>query len=113
MAKKDVDLTLTVKQTGAIKVTVFPYRRHLFKNDKDRASFKFNGDITYAEVSFSGSAWPFKGNNKVLEGSTDFDSPEVDAGASFGDAKYTITLYFDDINGVERSVTIDPDMVID
>ena len=114
MAKKDVDLTLSVKQTGAIKATVFPFRRHLSKSGKDAARFNLNGDITYVEVSFTASNWPFKGSNKLLEGNTNFESPELDTAVAVGKvAKYSITLYFDDFNGIERSVTIDPDMVID
>ena len=114
MAKKNVDLTLFVKQTGALKVTVLPFRRHLSKSGKDVARFTLNGDITFAEVSFAASAWPFKGTPKVLDGSTDFDSPELKPTVADGDVrKYSITLYFDDIAGVERSVTIDPDMVVD
>ena len=114
MPKKDVDLTLTVKKTGAIKVTVYPFQRHISVKDDDYVRFNFKGDLTYAEIKFTASNWPFVGSNHLLEGSSSFSSPKIDPGMTPDDVcKYTITLYFDDIDGVERSVTIDPDMVID
>ena len=114
MPKKDVNLKLEVKKTGAISVSVFPCRRHLSINDGDSARFRVMGDATWAEITFTNSQWPFAGANKMLQGSSTIDSPALNSGVNAADVRhYTVTLYYDDFEGIERSVTIDPDMVID
>jgi hypothetical protein len=114
MPRKDVNLKLDVKKTGAISVSVFPCRRHLSIDDADSVRFNVMGDATWAEITFTNSQWPFSGTNRMLQGDSTIDSPALSSRVNAEDVRhYTITLYYDDFEGIERSVTIDPDMVID
>ncbi|MFI5312267.1 MAG: hypothetical protein ACHQQ3_13590 [Gemmatimonadales bacterium] len=104
---------------GKLEIRVTPWKVGVTAGSTDYiewAPVGINGqpnNVTWIEVeAYDPGTWPFPGSGKH-SGSKPKTQP-VKSGAAAGTSEaYTITVYFNDDQGYERSATLDPDMVIE
>ena len=114
MAERVVTLDLTVKKTGSIKVAINPWERHAKVGDT--IVFKPSGDITRYTIILHARNPPFVGGKrKIVVGAAKVAKTTDVKGTAklYTPYHYTVELYFNDPAGNERSVSVDPDMVIE
>ena len=114
MAERVVTLDLTVKKTGSIKVAINPWERHAKVGDT--IVFKPGGDVTGFDVIWHTRNSPFVGGKKSIgvRSAKAAKTTHVKGTAKLNTPyRYTVKLYFNDPAGNRRSVTVDPDMVIE
>lgn len=122
MAKKTVDVGVHFNQStnnGKLEIRINPWKVGVKAGSTDFIEWVpvgINGQpnrVTWIDVAaYNPAKWPFPGNGKYTGSKPKTQGVKASAPAGTSEA-YTITVYFNDDDGFERSAIIDPDMVIE